>query len=758
MKKIIALLIVLSTAFSFVGAASVKKSDYTLNVSAENMSYDLSQTLYGLTLDDSSFATDGGLVSNLVNNSSFEYVGDPFLAWNVNAKEYSVRSEDDKMNENNKAYLSLTVDGTADVTNIGYPEIYNNKSYNFNKKRSETPDMGFKEDEVYAFSAYFKNIDFEGNVTVSIPSKDGEQKFKFNIDDCKEWKKVSLELESDVTVDGALTISFDGTGTLLMDCVSLVPKSSRGFGSAEWKYISLRSDLYDALAELSPKYIAFAGDVALSGDSLKNLFSWKNTIGPLEKRVGTVNHNFDGEDDYFNNYSIRMGYHEYFTLCSELGATPIPTVSAGIVRQSKDYAETFEQYDNGVLTEEKWQEYLDTIALRPNTPQWAEFMQDIFDLIEYANGDVSTTWGAKRAENGHPEPFNMKYIAIGNDNCGEVYWRNFEAIYNEIKAKYPDITLVAGSGEGIVGETFENAWTTANEKFRDIIVDEHYHTTNGYQFANTDRYDSYERSKASVMVGKYGASNRGLGSFTTRSNIWSALENAAFLTGLERNGDIVKMSSYAPVLAKINAQSNDVNMIWFDSQNVLLTPDYYLHTIFSNNFGTKYISTDFNEEKNGIYNSVTVDTENQVIYIKLVNSTRADKKIDINLSGFENLKKPTVQLMDETFKSACNEMGENLCVAPVEKELTIENNTITYDLGSLSAGVIRIPYGDNDGSALYELPEVGLISPYIHSAITIAIPCLLGLLIAVTVLSIIVVRIKNHREIAEETKEEKTEE
>lgn len=753
MKKIVALLAVVSVMFSFVGSASVKKSDYTLNISKDNVSYDISKELYGVSLGDSGFACDGGLVSNLVNNNSFEYKENPLASWVVNAEKFAVETENG-INENNESYLSLTVNENATVVNNGFTEIYNNKSYNLNKKRASTPDMGFKDGEKYTFSAYFKNVDFEGTITASIPAKDGEQKFRFDIDDCQNWKKVSLVLDSDITTDGALTLAFEGSGTLLMDFVSLVPKSSHGADSSEWKYVTLRTDLFETLAELSPSFIRFPGGLSAESDELQNLFNWKNTIGPLEQRVQTKNLYSNDKEEYYYNNSNFMGYHEYFTLCSELGASPVPVVNAGIVRQSNEYAETALQYENGVLSEEKWQEYLDTIAIRPNTEEWTKYVKDVLDLIEYANGDVTTEWGAKRAENGHPEPFGMKYIVIGNENFGEVYWRNFEPIYNEIKARYPEITVVASAGKGFEGETFDNSLKIINSKFRDTIVDEHYHTTDGYQFKNTDRYDSYERSSASVMVGEYGAANWGLGSFTTKSNIWSAIENAAFLTGIERNGDIVKMTSYAPTFAKINAQSNDVNMIWFDSQNILLTPDYYTQMLFSNNIGTKFISTDFNEEKNGVFESATVDTENQVIYIKLVNNTRTDRKIDIKLNGFENVKNPTVQYMDETFKAACNEMGGDLCVAPIQKELTVEDNVITYDLGSLSVGVLRIPYGNNDGSALYELPETGLITPYIHPAITIAIPCALGLLIIVTAAVILAVRIKNHKKEKMENEDE----
>lgn len=754
MKKIMAVIIIVAVVFSFIGSAPPQNNLYELNISSDNISYRVSDTLYGVSLDNTNFAIDGGLVSNLVNNNSFEYPNNPLTAWKVTADRYSIISYD-SMNDNNKNYLSLTVNEKATVVNNGFTEIYNYKSFDFNRKKAETPDMGFKAGEEYLFSAYFKNKDFEGNITVSIVAGGEEQKYQFNIDDCNDWKKVSLSLKSNVTADGYLSFLFEGKGTLLMDFVSLVPAGSYGVNSENWKYISLRQDMVDALSALSPKFIKFGGECVCEGENIGNLFNWKNTIGPIEERTQGRNPNSDDKNGraYVNTNS--MGYHEYLTLCSELNAIPVPSFNAGMVcQESCKYSEYEEKYKKGAISESDWQAYLETVALVPETEDFESYVQDILDLIEYALGDSSTVWGSKRAENGHPEPFDLKYIALGYENFGEIYWRNFDALYTAIKNNYPQITVIASTGSHYEGEDFDSAWKNINNSYRDVLADEHIHTEGGYQFSNTHRYDEYERSGAKVAVGEYSARSQGHGTVMTKSNIWGAVEDAAFLTSLERNGDVVKMVSYAPIFAKINAQCNDINMIWFDSQSLVLSPDYYMHMIFANNYGTNYISSDFDREDEGLYTSVTVDTQEKVIYAKIVNSSNTDRKININLDGFENVNNVSVQLMDEVFKEACNEINEeHLHVAPVKQNLETVDDTISYNSGGLSVAVVRIPYSTNDGNSLYELPEIELISPYIPPAIKITITAILGVLVGFTAVIILCVRIKNHKKDREKTKQ-----
>lgn len=736
MKRAVSLLIVLAILISItVIAFTYPKKGEKLLISKDNISYDISDSLYGVSLEDVNFACDGGLVSNLVANNSFEYEADSFYGWSIDAQSFSVQKKDG-LNKNNQNYLSVTVDGDGTILNNGYTEIYDYKTYNFNVKKKSTADMGFEKGEKYEFSAYFKNVNFDGELTVSLKAKGNSENYIFKLTECDDWTKIIFQLESEVTADGGLLISANGTGTFLMDFVNLVPVSSHGFHNEDWKYTSLRTDLYESLKDLSPKFIRFSGGLLAESDSLEGLYSWKNTIGPLENRRQSCNPWRDDENGRSYNNSNTMGFYEYFMLCSELSASPIPVISAGISSQSRNgYSKMWESYKNGALTEDEWQSYLDTIALRPKTPDWDSYVQDVLDLIEFANGNAETQWGAVRAENGHEQPFNMKYITIGNEAYGDVYWRNFEELYKAVKEKYPDITVIASAGADVDG--FKDAMDIVNSKYPDIMLDEHYCTEGGYLFNSLSKYDSYERNGAKIIVGEWSAKSDGYGTIQTKNNIWSAIEEAAYLTGIERNADAVSMISYAPALAKVNAQCIDVNLIWFNSHEVCLTPDYYTQLLFANNLGTQYISTDLNMVDSGVYESVTVDTNEQVIYVKLVNSQYKNVDLTLDIQGFGNVNTALNQYLSETFKAACNEIGEELHVAPKEKTYSLNDNKLNFTLEGLSVNVIRIPYGENDASSLYTLPEIGIVTPFIHPAFKIAIPCGIMLLLIITGIAVL---------------------
>ena len=293
MKKVISLIIVVmmivSVLVSFTGSSVSEKIIPSLNISANNISYAVSNSLYGISLENTGNAVDGGLISNLVNNNSFEYSNNPVAAWEISAETYSVLSEEG-LNENNKNYLSVTVNGQGKVENTGYSEVYNYKSYQVNSKKATEPDMPFKATEIYRFSAYFKNIDYTGTLTASLNAQGNKEKYQFNIDTCNEWTLISLEIRSDVTDDGSLLISFEGEGSFYMDYVTLVPMSSYGCGSDEWQYVSLRSDLVKSIYTLSPSFIRFRAGEFDKSTNIEELGSWKDTIGPLETRKQSFIH------------------------------------------------------------------------------------------------------------------------------------------------------------------------------------------------------------------------------------------------------------------------------------------------------------------------------------------------------------------------------------------------------------------------------------------------------------------------------------
>lgn len=741
MKKAISLFLVLAVLVSVtVIAFTYPKKGEELLISNDNISYDISDSLYGISLEDINFACDGGLVSNLVCNNSFEYETDAFSGWNIDAQSFSVQNKNG-LNENNKNYLSVTVDGEGSIINNGYTEFYDYKTYNYNEKKKNTPDMGFEKGEKYEFSGFFKNVNFDGKLSVYLQAKGNSESYDFDLTECTEWTKMIFQIESDATADGGLLIKAEGTGTFLMDFINLVPASSHGFNEENWKYTSIRNDLFEALSALSPKFLRFSAELLSESENIEDIVSWKNTIGPLEKRQQVRNPWSDDEKGISYNNSNAMGYYEYFLLCEELKAFPVPVISAGISCQSKNgYGEMYEKYKNGALTQDEWQSYLDTIALKPNTPEWEAYVQDVLDLIEFANGSADTKWGAVRAESGHEKPFNMKYITVGDETWGDVYWRNFEELYKAIKEKYPEIYVIASAGAGIDSDATKDARDIANSQYNDILLDEHYSNADGSLFDMRSKYDGYERNGAQIAVGEWSVKADGYGTIQTKNNIWSAIEEAAYLTGIEKNADVVRMISYAPALSKVNAQCKDVSLIWFNSNEVCLTPDYYTQMIFANNLGTKYISTDLNMADSGVYESVTVDTEKQVIYVKLVNSQYKSVNLTLNVQGFGNVNTASAQYLSETFKSACNELGDNLHVAPKEQTYSLEENKLNFTLEGLSVNVIRIPYGEENPTELYVLPEIGIVTPFIHSAFKVAIPCGIIVLLVITGITVLINR------------------
>lgn len=794
MKKWIAA--ALSVVMAVTAALPAYAADNAqLNISADKISHDVSDMLYGIFIEDISKAGDGGLVSNLVYNNSFEYndTSEENAAlnesyWTFTNIDHKISTQD-PMNENNTHYEELSVSGTGRITNLGCVEHWDYKTYDPNKKLQQTADMGFKEGLEYDFSCYIKNVDFDGTVQVYLDGdKNPASAYQLDISNTKaDWRKIETTLKSAATEDGGLTIEFSGTGTLYMDFVQLIPHDAYGYGQDEWQYTTLRADLVDAIQKLDPSFIRFPGGCFCEGDSLERLFDWKATIGPLEEREQSYNvwRNDDAGDYYIN--SNAMGYGEYFNLCADLGAEPIPCLNVGLTCQGRNgfdinvdaleklsmTDDQFRQYlidvrgyaqDDtdgiesrieevnalGYTSEADFDAYLKTIALTPGTAEWENYVQDILDLIEYANGDATTTyWGAIRAANGHEQPYDLKYIGLGNENWGDVYWRNFDALYKEVKAVYPDITVITTSGTWLGGADFDRAWEEANSKYRDCYVDEHYYTNDSYMYEINNRYDSYDRDGAKVFVGEYAATSPGIGTIQTKSNMLEAIEEAAYMTGFERNSDVVAMTAYAPTFAKINSQNWAVNMIWFDSQKTVLTPSYFTQMLYANNIGTNYVDASFAGDipVTELAQSVTVNEEEQAIYIKLVNSSGSERAVDLNLSGFGNINYASNQYICADYKSACNEINTEYYVAPQEEQLAVNGETITVNTGKYSVNVIRIAYGSNDGSTLYQLPEdlPEQVSGYLPPALRVAIPCVIGVVVAGAVIAVIAVKISNKK-------------
>lgn len=739
MKKIISLII--SLALVTLSTVPVYASTHSvLNINSASVGHKVSTHLYGISLDDSAFAADGGLSAQMVNNNSFEYSLSNELSWS--AKNIQTQSSTQlPMNKNNPTYQTITVDSKGELTNFGYPQLFDEKG-EYSSSGLDKGAMHFKKGESYTFSCYLKNENYDGKISVCLDSpsnKNDSAELNLSGISKKAWNKFTVKLTSSADEKGALTIKFSGSGTVCIDFVSLVADSSYGYANGTWKNAYLRADLVEAIKAVKPAFIRFPGTCTAESDDFSAITSWKNTIGPVEGRTQFVSVNNDTKSGVYLNNSSYVGYHEYFQLCDDLDASPIPEISAGVACQSNseyDYYvqalnktymtdEQFEAYlaeqyslskseikqrieyinSLGISSKEDFDNYVSSVSLTPGTDKFKNYVQDALDLIEYANGDAKTTYfGSLRAQNGSPQPFEMKYIQIGGDNFGEAYWRNFDEIKKAINARYPDIKVIASCGVEFEGADFDTARNKITASYPDTDMFESVHGTKAKPLSSMiSRYDSYARDGAGVLVS---ASSLALGEKPQgrNNNIYNACDVAAFMLGAEKNSDSVDMAGYSKALAKSLSDKTSSSLIWFDDEKIALTPEYYVQMIFANNVGNKTILADFSERPEGVTQSVTVDEKSQVLYVKLVNNGGKREKISTNLNGFDNLTSAFVLAVESEYKSAYN-TAKKQTVAPTSKEIPIEAQSFSLTLQPYSATVVRIPYGTSVAASLYKMPD-----------------------------------------------------
>ena len=491
----------------------------------------ISRMLYGVFYEDINYAGDGGLYAELVRNRSFEHL-QRWEGWGRINDQDSGRiavENTEPLNDNNRNYVRLESDNTGRnlaLINYGYGGI------------------AIREGGTYDFSVYARCDGFDGRLLVSLEDSQGRVVGEASVSGITgDWQRYKAEIQASETSDrGRLVIRVNEPGTVFLDMVSLFPRDT-------WmgRENGLRSDLVEMLADLKPAFIRFPGGCIVEGNSIVNAYRWKDTIGDVAARK--TNSNLWG---YYQSYGL--GFHEYFLLCEDLGAEPVPILNAGLSCQVRG-------------------------AQYVPMNQLDEWVQDALDLIEYAKGPVDSPWGSVRAANGHPEPFNLEYLGIGNENWGPEYHKRYEVFHKAIKEKYPDIKLISGSGVAYDGPDYDIAKRWAESIGVDVF-DEHMYCPPQWFFSNADRYDDYERGEMVIFVGEYAAHGTG-----RRNNLEAALAEAAFMTGLERNSDIVHMTAYAPLFNKVGSSQWTPDLIWFNNTDVYGTPSYYVQKMFGTSLG-----------------------------------------------------------------------------------------------------------------------------------------------------------------------------
>lgn len=630
---------------------AVKPFEATLSLKS-GQTKPISDMLVGIFFEDINYAADGGLYAELVQNRDFEY------------------NPDDNRHERwpaSYAWKSMRNGQTADVVIADENPLHaNNRHYavvdNASLQNSGFDGITLVKGAKYRMS-FFARIPSGARtapVEIKLVDKDGKSVASSSVSvSSKNWKKYTVTLTPSQSVEAA-SLQLSTAGKVHFDMVSLFPHDT--FKGRE---NGLRKDLAQTLADLKPRFVRFPGGCVAHGDGVDNIYDWKGSVGPLEARKPLRN--------IWNYHQTRgLGYHEYFQFCEDIGAAALPVLAAGVPCQN---SATCAHHSHDEVTNAGQQGGIPM-------EEMPQYVQDVLDLIEYANGDAKTTeWGAKRARNGHPKPFNLKYVGIGNeDMITEVFEPRFKMIADAVRQKYPEITVVGTVGPFYEGTDYERGWQFATEQ-NVPVVDEHYYVAPGWMVHNNNYYDSYDRSKPKVYLGEYAAHLPG-----RPSNIETALSCAHYLTGVERNADVVVMTSYAPLLAKDRHIQWNPDLIYFNNTEVKPTVDYYVQQMYGNNAGNTYVASELNLTDNSAYvaprvkASVVQDSATGDYIIKLVNLTPAQVSLNIDFDGIDkgmNGMTKTVLAGNPTDKQA----------KPQTTEVAVES---TQTLGAHSFTVLRL--------------------------------------------------------------------
>lgn len=593
----------LLTLLSLAAAMAVSAQTLEMKMNVSRLGAEIQPTMYGIFIEDINFAADGGLYAELVKNRSFEFPGNRLQGWSVGGR---VEVRDDGPFERNPHYVRLMYPGHPHK----HTALENNGFFG----------IGLKEGEQYRFSVWARLPEGEIPAQLGIELIDrasmGEVQAHTSAEitvDSPEWKKYEVIMTSAVTDPKAtLRLFLNSRVAVDLEHISLFPVDT-WMGHRN----GLRKDLAQALYDLQPGLFRFPGGCIVEGTDLQTRYSWKNSVGPVENRPLNENrwqHTFRHRyyPDYYQSYGL--GFYEYFLLSEEIGAEPLPVISCGLACQFQN----------------------ETMDAHQPVDQLDCYIQDALDLIEFANGGIETTWGSLRAQMGHPEPFGMKYIGVGNEQWGPEYPERLEPFIRAIRVAYPEIQIVGSSGPNSEGEQFDFLWSEM-ERLEVDLVDEHFYRPESWFLSQGARYDGYERKGPKVFAGEYACHVQG----KKWNHFEASLLEAAFITTLERNADIVHMSSYAPLFAHIEGWQWRPDLIWFDNLRSFRSCSWYVQKLYTQYSGTNVLKlTDMDginitgaDGQMGLFASSVYDADNGRIYMKVINVSDQPQQIKVNFEG-----------------------------------------------------------------------------------------------------------------------------
>lgn len=624
-------------ASSLLGAYA---QTHTFDVNTKKVGAKVQPTMYGIFFEDINYAADGGLYGELVKNRSFEFP-DALMGWKAFGK-FEVKN--DGPFERCPHYVVLGYSGHNDAAtglqNEGYFGI------------------GIEKGEDYRFSVWAKAVSGDATVEVSLVDENTmEEHQEFATAELKvsgnEWKKYELVLKPTKTVQKAnLRLLLKGKNSVALEHVSLFPKHT--FKDRD---NGMRRDLAQALYDLHPGVFRFPGGCIVEGSSLEQRYQWKNSIGPVENRPLNGNRwlstfNYRLFPDYYQSYGL--GFYEYFLLSEDIGAEPLPVLNVGMACQ-------YQNWNNPKA-------HVPVDSLQP-------YIQDCLDLIEFANGDVNTTWGKKRAEMGHPAPFNLKFLAVGNEQWDNLYYERLRPFVKAIKAKYPNIKLIGTSGPDSEGKMFDKGWKAMKELKADL-VDEHFYRDEHWFLSHGLRYEGYDRKGPKVFAGEYACHGKG----KKWNHFETSLYEAAFMTDLERNADVVDMATYAPLFAHVDGWQWRPDMIWYDNTRMFKTVSYYVQQMYACNKGTNVLPLTMNgkavagqEGQDGLFASAVVDKQKGEVIVKVANTSDKTQEVTLNLNGMKGSRSASLTTLQCDNMDAENTLDNPNKIRPVETTATCEN-------------------------------------------------------------------------------------
>ncbi len=588
-------------------AALTSSAQNVMDVNTKKMGAPIQSTMYGIFFEDINYAADGGLYGELIKNRSFEFP-QSLMGWQAFGR---VDVKNDGPFERCPHYVLLSDPGHKErrtgLVNEGFFGI------------------GVKKGEAYRFSVWAKAPKGKATIRVQLIDENSmkeKQEFVEQTLDITsaDWKKYTVQLKSPRDDKQAkLRIFLKGTSPVALEHISLFPVNT--YKNRE---NGMRRDLAQALADLHPGIFRFPGGCIVEGTDLETRYQWKNSIGPVENRPLNGNrweHTFDYRyyPDYYQSYGL--GFFEFFQLSEDIGAEPLPILNVGMACQYQNWNQ-----ESAHVAQNDLQPYID----------------DCLDLIEFANGPVDSKWGKIRADMGHPAPFNMKYIGVGNEQWGEFYYERLKPFVAAIRAKYPDIKIVGSSGpvpEDVPDNTyrFEDGWKAMKAQKADL-VDEHYYRDEQWFLTHGLRYDSYDRKGPKVFAGEYACHGKG----KKWNHYEAAILEAAFMTGFERNADVVHMTTPAPLFAHVDGWQWRPDQIWYDQTQMFKTVSYYVQQMYATNAGTNVLKLTMNKQavanqdgQNGLFASAAFDSKTGEVIIKVANTSKQEQPVSFNLQGMK---------------------------------------------------------------------------------------------------------------------------